>query len=164
MGSLRGPRGVSASGRCLNLSCTWSQSLGNLVFVVGTLCVHACTCEHFISLVLKLNLVWTGACLLKSNFQHSEVGIGTEQWNSFIFFTQTELGLYLRVVAIFMHWNAEACVREVTSCLLGSLYEFYLVELHFLGEAFERNMNTGLLKTSCNFCDFFFFFSSSCLL
>lgn len=48
--------------------------------------------------------------------------------------------------------------QEVPSFLLGLLKKFYLVELHLLSEAFERNMNTGLLKTSCNFCDFFFFF------
>lgn len=70
-----------------------------------------CTCEHFTSLVLKLNMVWTGGCWLKrSNFQYFELGIGTEAVEFIWFFAQTGLGLYLRVVAVFRHWNAEAFV------------------------------------------------------
>ena len=79
LAGLRGPWGSSASGRCLSLSCMWSQSLGHLVFVVGFLCVRTCTCERSTSSVLKLNLVWTGVCFLKrSNFQYIELGINTE--------------------------------------------------------------------------------------
>lgn len=34
--------------------------------------------------------------------------------------------------------------------------EFYIGELILLSGAFKRNMNTGLLKTNCNFYDFCF--------
>lgn len=71
-------------------------------------------------------------------------------------FIQTEPGLQLSIITVFVLKCRSFHVREVASFLLCLLNEFDLVELHLLSEALQRNANTVLLKMRYNFYHFFY--------